>query len=84
MIYHLVFPAKYRRAVFNKQVDKKLRDICIEIEARYEVQFLDIAIDKDHLDMLLQSVPRYSVTKIVTMIESIALQLEKYLSNARK
>ena len=71
LIYHLVFPAKYRRVVFNKQVEEKLRDICIEIEARYEVKFLEIGVDKDHVHMLVQSVPTYSVTKVVTMIKSI-------------
>ena len=71
LIYHLVFPAKYRRVVFNKKVEEKLRDICIEIEARYEVKFLEIGVDKDHVHMLVQSVPTYSVTKVVTMIKSI-------------
>jgi len=71
LIYHLVFPAKYRRAVLTKQVEKKLRAMCIALAARCEVQFLEIAVGKDHVHMLLQSVPRYSVRKIVTMIKSI-------------
>lgn len=71
LLYHLVFPAKYRRAVFDEVVDKKLRDVCLELEKRYQVKFLEIGTDKDHVHFLVQSVPRYSVTKLVTLIKSI-------------
>jgi putative transposase len=71
LLYHLVFPAKYRRVVFDDQVDRVLRDCCLDIEARYQVKFLEIGTDKDHVHFLVQSVPTYSVTKIVTMIKSL-------------
>lgn len=71
LIYHLVFPAKYRRAVFDEEVDQVLKEVCLEIEKRYEVKFLEIGVDKDHVHYLVQSVPTYSVTKLVTMIKSL-------------
>ena len=71
LIYHLVFPAKYRRAVFDAEVDNVLKSICLEIENKYQIQFLEIGTDKDHVHFLVQSVPTYSVTKIVTMIKSL-------------
>ena len=71
LLYHLVFPAKYRRAVFDEDVDKVLKDVCLGIEQRYEVKFLEIGTDKDHVHFLVQSVPSYSVTKIVTLLKSI-------------
>ena len=71
LLYHLVFPAKYRRVVFDEDVDKNLREVCLEIEKRYQLKFLEIGTDKDHIHFLVQSVPMYSVTKIVTMIKSI-------------
>jgi len=70
-MYHLVFPAKYRRAVIDEEVDKKLKEICLEIEKRYEITFLEIGTDKDHVHFLVQSVPSYSVVKIVQMIKSL-------------
>ncbi len=36
LVYHIVFPAKYRRVVFDKSVDEHLRQICLEIEKRYD------------------------------------------------
>ena len=71
LMYHLVFPAKYRRAVIDEQVDQELKDICLEIEKRYEVKFLEIGTDRDHVHFLIQSVPMYSVTKIVKMLKSL-------------
>ena len=71
LMYHLVFPAKYRRAVIDGEVDEVLKETCIEIEKRYQVKFLEIGTDRDHVHFLVQSVPMYSVTKLVGMIKSI-------------
>ncbi len=70
-MYHLVFPAKYRRVVFDRAVEEVLKDVCLELEKRYQVHFLEIGTDKDHVHFLVQSVPTYSVTKLVTLIKSI-------------
>ena len=71
LLYHLVFPAKYRRAVIDPEVDQAVRRVCLDIEARYEIKFLEIGTDKDHVHFLVQSVPMYSVKKIVQVINSI-------------
>jgi len=68
----LVFPAKYRRAVFDKNVDTVLKEACLGIEDRYQLKFLEIGTDKSHVHFLVQSVPTYSVTKIVTLIKSLS------------
>ena len=66
-----MFPAKYRRVVFDDQVDNVLKEVCLDIEKRYQMKFLEIGTDKDHVHFLVQSIPTYSVTKIVTMIKSL-------------
>ena len=67
----MVFPAKYRRVVFDVSVDQVLREVCLAIEKRYQIKFLEIGTDEDHVHFLVQSVPTYSVTKIVTIIKSV-------------
>jgi REP element-mobilizing transposase RayT len=57
--------------VFDDHVDEVLKEVCLEVEKRYQVKFLEIGTDKDHVHFLVQSVPTYSVTKIVTMIKSL-------------
>ena len=71
LLYHLVFPAKYRRKVFDIAIDETLKNMCIEISERYEINFVEIGNDEDHVHFLIQSVPTLSVTKIVTIIKSI-------------
>ena len=47
LIYHLVTPAKYRKVIFNEELDEYLCKVCDGIETRYEnyVFKLDINID---------------------------------------
>ena len=71
LLYHLVFPAKYRKKIFDKEVEKTLKEICLEISDRYEIHFVEIGTDIDHVHFLVQSVPTLSVTRIVTIIKSI-------------
>ena len=71
LLYHLVFPAKYRRAVVDARVDEVLKEVCVEIESRYQIKFMEIGTDRDHVHFLVQSVPTYPVTKIVTTIKSL-------------
>ena len=71
LIYHFVCPAKYRQVVFSSEVDNTLKEVCLEISKRYQIQFLEIGMDKDHVHFLLQSVPTYSPTKIITMVKSL-------------
>ena len=71
LLYHIVCPAKYRKAVFTSTVDEKLKEICGEISLRYAIEFLEIGTDCDHVHFLVQSVPTYSPTKIVRTIKSI-------------
>ena len=71
LLYHLVFPAKYRKAVIDEGVDKVLKSIYLEIEKRYQIKFLEIGTDEDHAHFLVQSVPTYTVTKVVTTVKSI-------------
>ena len=84
MLYHLVCTAKYRRVILTKPVDTTLRNICLEIEKRYEIHFLEIGTDKDHVHFLIQSVPMMLPQKIVQIIKSItARELFKHHSELR-
>ena len=71
LIYHLVCPTKYRRVIFRGEVDIYVKDICLELEKRYELSFLEIGLDEDHAHFLVQSVPMYSPKKVAQTIKSI-------------
>ena len=71
LLYHYVCPAKYRRIVFSEFVDKSLKEICLEISKRYEIEFIEIGTDNDHVHFLIQSVPVMSPTQIIRIVKSI-------------
>lgn len=71
ILYHLVCVAKYRNPIFNKRADKVLKEICLDIADRYEIHFLEIGSDEDHVHFLVQTVPPYSPTKVTRTIKSI-------------
>jgi len=71
LIYHIGCPAKSRRVVVSQEVDTVLKEVCVDIAKRYEIAFLEIGTDHDHVHFLVQSVPPYSPTKIVKIIKSL-------------
>jgi len=71
LIYHFVCPAKYRRIVVSEEVDSTIKYICEEIEKRYDIRFLEIGTEGDHVHFLIQSTPNQSPTEIITKVKSI-------------
>ena len=74
-MYHLVCPIKYRRVVITKDVEATLVRTCAEIAARYELQFIEIGTDGDHVHFLIQSVPTLSPSVMAQTIKSITAKM---------
>ena len=72
LLYHVVCVAKYRRVVFDDKVEEALRAVCLEIALRFEMEFIEIGTDRDHVHFLIQSVPTYSPTKLVRILKSVS------------
>ena len=71
--------------MFDQQVDEKLKEICLEISKRYEIHFVEIGTDKDHVHFLIQSVPIYQPTKIARIVKSlIAREILRHVPELRK
>ena len=68
-MYHLVCPVKYRRKVFTKDNENTLKEICLELQKRYELHFLEIGIDKDHVHFLFQTIPNISPSDMANIIK---------------
>jgi putative transposase len=78
ILYHLVTPAKYRREIFSQEVSCTLKQTCLELGLRYEIDFLEIGTDNDHVHFLVQTIPNRSISDMVKIIKSLtAKQLYK-------
>jgi REP element-mobilizing transposase RayT len=73
-MYQLVCPIKYRRKVLTKEVEISLKNICTGLEKRYEVSFIEIGADNDHVHFLIQSVPTYSPARLANIIKGITVR----------
>jgi len=75
--YHFVFVVKYRKDLFKEQAyTESIKRICEEIQKRYYLRFETIGFDEDHVHFMLQSVPKYSASKIFQIVKSItAIQM---------
>jgi len=80
LLYHIVCPVKYRRKVITNEVEQTLKETCLGISERYEIHFVEIGVDEDHVHFLVQSVPTVSPGRIVQVIKSITAR-EIYRQN---
>ena len=69
LLYHFVCPAKYRKKIFTESVEQSLKEVCAQIEVVYEIRFVEIGADQDHVHFLVQSVPMQSPKKIIQTIK---------------
>jgi putative transposase len=80
-----VCPAKYRKVVFSKDVDNEIKNVCLEIGKRYEMVFIEIGTDKNHVHFLIQSVPTQSPSRIIQTVKSItAKEVFKKMPEVKK
>ena len=70
LLYHLVCPVKYRRKAISKEISETIKSTCLEISERYDLHFIEIGTDEDHVHFLVQTVPTLAPTKVVTTIKS--------------
>ena len=71
LLYHIVFSTKYRKKTLSPKVKRILLKSCAGISERYEIEYLEIGTDSDHIHFLVQSVPTYDVSKIARVTKSI-------------
>jgi CheY-like chemotaxis protein len=74
LLYHVVGAAKYRWVVFSEHGDEVPREACIEIAKRYEIVFLEIEMDRNHVHFLKQLIPTCSPTKMVRTVKSLTAE----------
>ena len=71
ILYHLVCPVKYRLDIISKELEQTIEQTCLEISKRYEMHFVEIGTDEDHVHFLLQSIPNMLPSQMVQIVKSI-------------
>ena len=63
---------KYRRKILTQEIEQTLVDVCEGISDRYEIKFIEIGTDEDHVHFLIQGVPVMAPQRIVQILKSIS------------
>ena len=74
MLYHIVCPVKYRKKVISSEIAQTIKNACLEISQCYEIHFVEIGTDEDHVHFLTQSVPMVLAVRMVQIIKSITVK----------
>lgn len=83
--YHIIFSTKYRRKCLNSIRDSVLNSFK-EAERRSHFKILCMELDKDHIHLMLQIKPAFSVEQTVRRLKQITTYLiwkenKDYLKN---
>ena len=70
LIYHIVCPIKYRRDIISDKVKYTIFRTCKTLSENHELYFIEVGADGNHVHFLVQTVPTYSPTELVTIIKS--------------
>ncbi len=67
--YHVIFCPKYRRKVLTGAVAERMRDLVVAKQAEYGYAVMDIALQPDHVHLLLDVDPRVGINVVVSKIK---------------
>ena len=70
LLYHVVLSVKYRRSVLTNEVVDTLVNTCMDIQERTDITFIEIGADGNHIHLLIQTTPSYSLTQYIRNIKS--------------
>jgi putative transposase len=67
--YHVIFSPKYRRKVLSNGIDDRLKELILEKQADYGYEILEMEIMPDHVHILIDSDPKYSIHNQIVKIK---------------
>ena len=85
LTYHIIFVCKYRKKLLiNYREDVK--QIMYDISKRYDSDIKEMEVDKDHIHMMISSVPKISPLQIVRVLkQQSTIQIwRRYASELKK
>ena len=68
LVYHIIFVCKYRKKLLIKY-GKDIKQIMFDISKKYDFDIKEMEVDKDHIHMMINSVPKISPLQIVRVLK---------------
>ena len=85
LTYHIIFTCKYRKKLLIKY-GEDVKQIMYDISKRYNFDIKEMEVDKDHIHMMISSVPKISPLQIVRVLkqQSTIQMWRRYASELKK
>ena len=85
LTYHIIFTCKYRKKLLIKY-GEDIKQIMYDISKRYDFEIKEMEVDKDHIHMMIESVPKISPLQIVRVLkqQSTIQMWRKYFKELKK
>jgi len=85
LLYHVVISVKYRRSVLTSDVVDTLVNTCMDLQEKTDITFIEIGADGNHIHLLIQTTPSYSLAQYIRNIKSnTARMIFKYNPEVKK
>ena len=68
LTYHIIFTCKYRKKLLIK-FGEYIKQIMFDISKKYDFEILEMEVDKDHIHLMVSSVPKLSPLQIVRVLK---------------
>jgi len=69
--YHIVFPVKYRKALWDEEVTAIIQESAAEIADRFPIEMEAIGTDRNHSHLLCSAHPTLAPGRIVQIFKSL-------------
>ena len=74
--YHIVWSTKYRRKVLTDDIEKRLKELLIDVgkQKGFDIAEIEVA-QKDHVHVFVSAIPKISISYIAKMMKGISGRL---------
>ena len=74
--YHIVWSTKYLRKVLNTDIERRLKEILIDVGKQKGFEIAEIEVGtKDHVHVFVSAIPKISISYIAKMMKGISGRL---------
>lgn len=71
LMAHIIFVCKYRKNLLIK-LDNDIKYIFTQIEEKYNIQIIEMEVDKNHIHLLIRYPPTKSILEVVRLLKQIS------------
>lgn len=74
-VYHVIWCPKYRRRVLVGDVEKRLREIIMDVSAKCHAEIQGMEVTPDHVHLVVEVDPQYGVHRLVKQVKGVSSHL---------